>query len=151
MLKNANVALNLRIYSIDFWQRNNHNSFNIFQDFFINNIFSNYIMHFWQKFYTANFCSYKDFSLYCENNSFLTILYLAYLMKRCKIEIKFFLSIKGNKGIIDYFYNFLFFVFIILFVIMHIVDSLMLSIRGYTDGFGFPIISWNSNGTLHKD
>lgn len=163
----------------NFLKYNRLNRSSLFINFFTDNFISNHIMSFLQNFYTATYCSYNrksqfiafilesifiiGFGHFYLNRIFhgllkmiliLIILYIAYLMKKSKVEIKFFTSIKRDLRFIDYFYNFLYFLFFIIFLIIHIIDSIMLSTSIYSDGFGFSLFSWNNNDMVmisHKE
>jgi hypothetical protein len=74
----------------------------------------------------------------------ILIILLVFSMKKSKIEIKFFMSISSDKPSLEFLLNFIHFILILSYLFIQTIDLLMIASNEYKDGFGFPMISWNS-------
>jgi len=146
-----------------------NNNENLVSILLTQNEFSYYLSEYMAKFYSEIFCGYHRKSqliAFILESIFLIgighfylnrffhgiyklvliflILLLVFSMKRSKIEKKFFLSITSDKQYLDVFLNFIFFVLIANFIFVHVVDVIMIASNKYLDGFGFSMLTWNS-------
>lgn len=138
------------------------------------NEISFYFSDYFKKFYSEIFCGYHKKSqiiaFFLESifligighfylNRFfhglfkllliLFIILLVFSMKKSKIEIKFFMSITADKLSFDFFLNFMYFILVVNFIFIHLVDVIMIASNQYKDGFGFSMLSWNSHYNNH--
>lgn len=129
-----------------------------------------YFAEYLRKFYSESFCAYHKKSqliaFLLESifiigighfylNRFLhgffkmllimLVILLVFSMKKSKIDIKFFMCVESSKLSFAYFLNFLLFIFVVNFISIHIIDVIMIARNHYKDGFGFSMISWNTD------
>lgn len=146
-----------------------NNNENFISKLMSHNDIAYFFAEYFRKFYSESFCGYHKKSQlitfllesifligigHFYSNRFFhgllkflliaLIILLVSSMKKSKIEIKFFMNVISDKLSFDYLYNFLFFILFVNFIFVHIVDVIMIASNQYLDGFGFPMISWNS-------
>lgn len=153
-----------------------NNNENFISKLMLQNKINYYFAHYFQNFHSDYFCSYhkkRQLIAFILESLFLVgighfylnrffhglfkvlmillIIFFFFSMKKCKIEVKFFISITSDKFSFDYFLNFMYFIFMLCFFTIHTVDLIMIANNKYKDGFGFTMISWNSlNSIIEK-